>query len=118
MATRILTKDELIHAVFLGDSQRYVPLDSTKVPGELRAIIQYASTWGSEREEAAVYAVPGMADVELAKNLVGVHDDHVELLEQWLAGDAASGPEYSKEYLCFTAFVMAAEYARSVVFSE
>jgi hypothetical protein len=48
------------------------------------------------------------AELERLVQLVRDHDD---ALDAWLAGPEANGPEFSDEYIAFSAMRMAADYA-------
>ena len=87
-----------------------IHLDPEKVPESLRHLIPYAELWGASDDlirDDMVRTAPREA-IEDLKRVVEQHDD---LLDEWLAGPEAEGPEYSAEYTAFSAMRMAADFA-------
>lgn len=84
-------------------------LNAENIPKSLRDLIPLAERWGisddSERIELIERA--DVADRAELKMIVGKYDDE---LDEWLAGVDASGPEFSNEYVAFSAMRMAADY--------
>jgi hypothetical protein len=84
-------------------------LNSENIPESLLALIPLAERWGisddSERLELIERA--NLVDRAELKMIVGKYDDE---LDKWLAGAEASGPEFSNEYVAFSAMRMAADY--------
>jgi len=87
-----------------------IELNPDRVPLELRPLIPFAQAWGIsddfERELAVERASPDQ--VAELKAAVTRFDDH---LDTWLAGDDATGPHHSNEYIAFSAMRLAADYA-------
>jgi len=85
-----------------------VVLDPRGVPEQLCALIPYAERWGIgddiARNELVLSA--SQAEIDELKRVVRDHDD---LLDEWLAGPAATNPPFTKEYLAFTHMRMAAD---------
>jgi hypothetical protein len=87
-----------------------IHLDPARVPEPLRPLIPYAEIWGVKDDlirDDLVQTAPPAAIKEL-KRIVEQYDD---LLDEWLAGPDAGGPEFSEEYLVFSAMRMAADFA-------
>jgi hypothetical protein len=87
-----------------------IHLNPENVPEALRHLIPYAELWGVSDDlvrDDMVRLAPREAIDEL-KRLVAQHDD---LLDEWLAGPEADGPEFSAEYTAFSAMRMAADFA-------
>jgi hypothetical protein len=87
-----------------------VQLDPSRVPEQLRHLIPYAELWGVKDDlirDDMVRSAPREAIEEL-KQIIEKHDD---LLDDWLAGPEADGPDFSEEYLAFSAMRMAADFA-------
>ncbi len=85
-------------------------LKPDNVPEPLRHLIPYAEFWGVGDDlirDDLVRSAPREAIDDL-KRVVEQHDD---LLDEWLAGPEAEGPEYSAEYTAFSAMRMAADFA-------
>ncbi|MGC5076585.1 hypothetical protein [Agrococcus sp. DT81.2] len=88
---------------------RVGPLDPAPVPEPVRDLVPYAEVWGLgddvERDEL-VEAAPA----EARDDLLSIFSTRGGELEDWLAGPAADGPEYSAEYVAFVNMMMAYEY--------
>ena len=84
-------------------------LDSSKVPTDLIGYIPYAASWGIsddlEREQRVAQA-PASAKSDLSAVLCLIDDR----LDEWLAGNEATSPTPSKEYIAFSAMRMAADF--------
>lgn len=87
-----------------------IELNPDNVPPELHPLIPFARTWAIsddiQRELAVERALPDQ--IAELKATLARFDDH---LDTWLAGDGATGPHYSNEYIAFSAMRMAADYA-------
>lgn len=88
---------------------RVGPLEPAQIPEPVRDLAPYAEVWGvgddGDRDEL-VEAAPDVARADL-KAIFASRDAQ---LEDWLAGPAADGPEYSPEYVAFVNMMMAYEY--------
>ena len=83
-------------------------LDPANVPNKYWPLLPYAEFWGIADDwtrEALVKAAPREVQVNL-KEVVGRFDSD---LDEWLAGPEADGPNYSKEYIAFSAMRRAAD---------
>ena len=90
------------------ENRPLIKLDPANVPESLRHLIPLAERFGiSDDLIRADYVrkAPG-TDIEELRRIVQEHDD---LFDEWLAGPAAVGPEFSAEYLAFTCMRMAAD---------
>ena len=83
-------------------------LDPEHVPEALRHLIPYAELWGVSDDLIRDDVMSKASPVAL-EDLKRVVKQHEAVLEQWLAGPAAEGPHFSKEYVAFTALLMAAD---------
>jgi hypothetical protein len=85
-------------------------LDPEKVPPGLRHLIPLAERFGIADDRDRDRLVRASSPEVLAdlKRLVERHDDD---LDDWLAGPEADGPEFSEEYVAFSAMRMAADFA-------
>lgn len=85
-------------------------LNRRNVPAKLHALIPLAERFGVtddlERERLVLAALP--EEIAELRAAVARHDDD---LDSWLAGREASGPEWSAEYLAFSAMRIAADFA-------
>lgn len=84
-------------------------LDRSRVPEALWPLMPYAAFWGVAdawaREKLAQKAPPTVQDN--LKAIVAAYEDD---LDEWLAGDEASSPEPSPEYVAFSAMRMASDF--------
>jgi len=82
----------------------------SKIPVLLHHLTGLAEKFGLADDKAReeVVANSSMEERRLMKDAVGKHDDEFDL---WLAGPEAAGPEYSDEYIAFSALRMAADIA-------
>lgn len=89
------------------ESRPVITLDSEKVPENFRLLIPLAEEWGISddliRNDVISKANP--SDLQTMVKLVYAYE---ELLDDWLAGTEAKGPEYSDEYIAFTCLRLAA----------
>jgi hypothetical protein len=87
-----------------------IELNPDRVPPELHPLIPFAQTWGIADDFDRELAVERSSPDQLAelKAIVGRFDDQ---LDTWLAGDEATEPRFSNEYIAFSAMRMAADYA-------
>ena len=85
-----------------------IALDPSLVPADLRHLIPLAELWGvgDDLIREDLLARAPRAAVEDLKRIVAENEDR---LEAWLAGPAAAGPKFSREYTAFTAMLMAAD---------
>jgi len=89
------------------ENRQIIKLDPSKVPAALRHLIPLAERWG-EGDDIIRDDMIDKASAEerqLLKRAIAEHDD---LLDAWLAGPEAAGPNYSDEYNAFTCMRMAA----------
>ena len=82
----------------------------SNVPANLRKLIPLTERFGViddlERENLVLAASDD--EINQLRSEVSAHDDE---LDAWLAGPEADGPEFSTEYLAFSAMRMAADFA-------
>lgn len=91
-------------------ARRPVALDPERVPEDLRHLIPYAERWGITDDLMLEDVLSKAPPPEIAdlKRVVGENEDR---LEQWLAGPEAKGPTFTKEYVAFSALLLAADLA-------
>jgi hypothetical protein len=85
-------------------------LDPQHIPRTLQALIPLAERFGladDVERERLVRATPAQ---EL-HTLVAAVRENDDALDLWLAGPEAAGPEFTDEYVAFSAMRMAADYA-------
>lgn len=86
-----------------------IELDPSRVPYDLVPYIPYAALWGIaddlERERIVTQA-PEEARADLMRTVQEIDDR----LDEWLAGDEATSPSPSAEYVAFSAMRMAADF--------
>jgi hypothetical protein len=87
-------------------------LDLCRVPRELHALASVADRFGIADDWAREDLVRSTARAELDR-LVQLVREHDDALDAWLAGPEAEGPEFSDEYIAFSAMRMAADHASS-----
>lgn len=87
-----------------------IELNLDRVPPVLHPLIPFAQTWGISDDLDRELAVERASPDQLAelKAIVGRFDDQ---LDAWLTGDEATEPQFSNEYIAFSAMRMAADYA-------
>jgi hypothetical protein len=85
-------------------------LDPRHVPPSLRALLPLAQRFGVA-DDIAREALVRAADPQVVQALVVAVRDNDDALDMWLAGPEATGPEFTEEYVAFSAMRMAADYA-------
>ncbi len=83
-------------------------LDPRKVPKRYWPLLPYAEFWGIADDwarDALVKDAPAEVRLNL-KQVVGPFDT---ALDEWLAGPEADGPEFSSEYIAYSAMRRAAD---------
>jgi len=85
-------------------------LQPSKIPVQLHHLIGLAEKFGLADDEARedVVAKSSVEERQSMKDAVEKHDDEFDL---WLAGPEVAGPEYTDEYIAFSALRMAADFA-------
>lgn len=86
-----------------------VSISDTRIPDELRILIPYAEFWGLS-DDWARESLVAEAPVDVQNNLKSVVKRYEEIWEPWLAGPEAHNTSPTKEYVAFSALVMAADY--------
>lgn len=85
-------------------------LDPSKIPVALRGLIPLAEQFGMCDDldrERLITLTPEKQRHELKTAIAGLEED----LDDWLAGPESAGPEYTNEYIAFSAMRMAADYS-------
>jgi hypothetical protein len=106
----VLSADEMKqrYGSFYDQSQK-LRLDRTKVPQQLWPLLPYAEFWGFAddwtRQDLVEQAPP-----DVQRNLKAVVSTFDDAFDDWLAGPEAAGPNFSEEYIAFTALRMAADF--------
>jgi hypothetical protein len=85
-------------------------LDPRHVPPSLRALLPLAQRFGVA-DDIAREALVRAADPQVVQALVVAVRDNDDALDMWLAGPEATGPEFTEEYVAFSAMRMVADYA-------
>ena len=80
------------------------------VPEQLRHLIRLAEEFGISDNGYRWNRVE-KATAEEIKSLKDAIHEHDSLFDDWLAGPEADGPEYTNEYIAFSALRMAADEA-------
>ena len=82
--------------------------DTKKIPLELHGLIFLAERFGiaDDSERLVVLKSSSPEEIALLKQAILQHDDQ---LDAWLAGPESYGPEFSDEYIAFSAMRMAAD---------
>ncbi|MFL6633544.1 MAG: hypothetical protein ACJ8HJ_14645 [Massilia sp.] len=85
-------------------------IQPSKIPVQLHHLIGLAEKFGLADDKAREDAVANSSPEERRslKDAVEKYDDAFDL---WLAGPEAAGPEYSDEYIAFSALRIAADFA-------
>lgn len=91
------------------ESSSKLTLDQRRIPQTLWPLIPYASFWGVADDWAREQLVQ-KAPKDVQQNLKAIVAAHDDLLDEWLAGEEASNPKPSLEYVAFSAMRMAAEF--------
>lgn len=87
-------------------------LNPNNIPSHLRTqllslaelVKQFGKADDGERLRAIRAASPG----ELARLRMAIHKNN-DALDEWLAGPEANGPDYSEEYIAYSAMRMASD---------
>lgn len=78
-------------------------------------LLPLVERWGLGDDSERDLAIEQANTDELKKLVKSVTDSDAEELEKWLTGPEASKPPFTDEYDSFTCFLMAYDYARSVL---
>jgi hypothetical protein len=90
------------------ENRAVLTLNPKNVPKSLRQLIPLAQRWG-ESDDIIREDIVKKSSKKERKALKQAIADNKDLLEEWLAGPKAAGPTFSKEYIAFSAMVMAAD---------
>jgi hypothetical protein len=93
---------------FTAANRPVITLDPTKVPPALQHLVPLAERFGVGDDLIRADIVAGTPAGELAAMQAAVNA-HEGAFDDWLAGPAANGPEFSPEYIAFTCLRMAAD---------
>ena len=85
-----------------------IKLASAKVPKSLRPLIPLAERFGISDDLIRTDYMNNVTATDLAE-LQRIVEENNDQLDEWLAGHAADGPTFSKEYIAFTCMRMAAD---------
>jgi hypothetical protein len=85
-------------------------LDPQHVPPAVRALLPLAERFGVA-DDGAREQVVRAADSHAIQALVAAVRAHDDALDLWLSGPEAAGPDWTDEYLAFSAMRMAADSA-------
>ncbi len=97
-----------IYGAFYEDNPK-LHLDERNIPENLHAIIHYAEFWG-EPDDVFRENLVDNATQEVRDNLKAVVEEHYSLMEPWLTGPEADSDHPTKEYLAFSAMLIASDY--------
>ena len=86
-------------------------LDPKNVPEAFRHLIPLAEKYGISDDCYLDDLIDTLDESEL-RECASFLDSYDAVLDDWLAGPAAAGPEYSKEYIAFSALGEAADLAK------
>jgi hypothetical protein len=85
-------------------------LDPLRVPERLRPLMSFAERFGVADDVARERLVRAASSQDRDALVAAVREND-DVLDSWLAGPEASGPDFSDEYIAFSAMRMAADYA-------
>lgn len=87
------------------ENRPVIKLHPKRVPEALRALIPLAEKFGISDDliRDDLFAKTPKRELSKLKKTLAEHDD---LLDEWLAGPEADGPEFSDEYVAFSAMRM------------
>ena len=86
-------------------------LDPESVPEAFRHLIPLAEKYGISDDCYLDDVIDSLDEAEL-RECASFLDSYDAVLNDWLAGPAAAGPEYSNEYVAFSALGLAADLAK------
>lgn len=86
-------------------------LDPNEVPEPFRHLIPLAEKYGISDDCYRDDLIDTLDETEL-RECASFLDSYDAVLTDWLAGPAADGPDFSKEYIVFSALGMAADMAK------
>ncbi|MCB9450065.1 MAG: hypothetical protein H6672_01430 [Anaerolineaceae bacterium] len=92
-----------------------VPIDPEKVPEKFRILIPMAERWGVSEDGLRYCILRRASDKELEDLISRARSYITALLDEWLAGPEAEGPDFSKEYIAFTCMHLAADEANIIL---
>ena len=85
-------------------------LDPQRVPPTLRALLPLAERFGIADDVAREQVVRAAGPHEVRALVASIREND-DALDSWLSGPEAAGPEWTDEYVAFSAMRMAADYA-------
>ena len=86
-------------------------LNTDKVPFQFHDLIPLAEKYGISDDCYRTDLIETLDENEL-KECASFLDHYDQVLDDWLAGPEADGPNYSQEYITFSALGMAADEAK------
>lgn len=87
---------------------------AAQAPIRLRSIAHYAAFWGISDDGRRSELIRRTPD-NLRRNLVLVVRLYEDQLEEWLAGPAAHGRDFSDAYIAYTCLVMASDESAALL---
>jgi hypothetical protein len=90
------------------ENRTVLSLNPKKMPKSVRHLIPLAQRWG-ESDDIIREDIVEKSSKQERKALKQVVAENQKALEEWLAGPEAAGPKFTKEYIAFSAMVMAAD---------
>lgn len=90
------------------ENRPLIILNPEKIPSELRLLIPLAEQFGIADDLIRAEVVSRTPEHELAAMRRAV-EEQSDAFDNWLAGPEAGGPEFSDEYIAFSALRMAAD---------
>jgi hypothetical protein len=85
------------------------------IPAELHHLFPLISKWGIGDDGERDSLVYGSSISELEELVESLSGNDADMLNDWLAGPEAAGPEFTAEYLALSSYFMACEYARAIL---
>lgn len=88
-------------------------MNTNNIPQQLHLLIPFASKWGIENDGIRDSMIYNCSIEELKEIVDSLNDENIKIINNWLGGTEAFSPPYSKEYIAFTCYIMAFEYAKA-----
>jgi hypothetical protein len=107
---------EFIEKYNLTDDHRWRDdLDLRNIPDALHSLIEYAKAWGIPDDVVRSGSLEDAATQTLHNLVDAVRSVNPQHFDNWLSGPEVSNTEPTKEYIVFSALLMAVEEAEALL---
>jgi hypothetical protein len=85
------------------------------IPSSLHRLIPLVEKWGINDDGFRDNLVFNSSKNDLEDLVNSISNEEAETLDNWLSGTEAYNPPFTNEYLAYTCFLMAYDYAKAIL---